>query len=181
MDEATSRLAMELESVPTEIDQVQRRLMQLELAQRQLAEETEDHAVERREEIEAEMKELRYKLANLREQWEAEKQGVGNVAETSSRLQQVELQYSQLWDCPARQASGRRRSPPRTITKNSISSITERSLACQTAGNRRATAPAPATTGRRLAPPGSRPGRTRRGCKRLDWHPRDPDDGNRAA
>ena len=37
--------------------------------------------IERREEIEAEMKELRYKLANLREQWEAEKQGVGNVAE----------------------------------------------------------------------------------------------------
>ncbi len=44
MDEAASRLAMELESVPTEIDQVQRRLMQLELAARQLAEETEEHA-----------------------------------------------------------------------------------------------------------------------------------------
>src|SRR5579871_3226206 len=38
MDEATSRLAMELESVPTEIDEVQRRLVQLELAQRQLSE-----------------------------------------------------------------------------------------------------------------------------------------------
>ena len=97
MDEATSRLAMELESVPTEIDQVQRRLMQLELAQRQLAEETEEHAVDRREEIEAEMKELRYKLANLREQWEAEKQGVGNVAEIRNRLQQVELEYNKLW------------------------------------------------------------------------------------
>ncbi|HEX4145523.1 MAG TPA: ATP-dependent chaperone ClpB [Pirellulales bacterium] len=97
MDEATSRLAMELESVPAEIDQVQRRLMQLELAQRQLAEETEEHAVDRREEIEAEMKELRYKLANLREQWEAEKQGVGNVAEIRNRLQQVELEYNKLW------------------------------------------------------------------------------------
>ncbi|HTU27117.1 MAG TPA: AAA family ATPase, partial [Pirellulales bacterium] len=97
MDEATSRLAMELESVPTEIDQVQRRLMQLELAHRQLTEETEEHAVDRREEIEAEMKELRYKLANLREQWEAEKQGVGNVAEIRNRLQQVELEYNKLW------------------------------------------------------------------------------------
>ena len=55
MDEATSRLAMELESVPTEIDEVQRRLMQLELAARQLAEETEEHANERRDEIEDEM------------------------------------------------------------------------------------------------------------------------------
>src|SRR5688572_27846465 len=43
MDEATSRLAMELESVPGEIDQVQRRITQLELADRQLAEETEEH------------------------------------------------------------------------------------------------------------------------------------------
>ncbi|MCA9101048.1 MAG: AAA family ATPase, partial [Planctomycetales bacterium] len=47
MDEATSRLAIELESVPTEIDQVQRRLVQLELAARQLAEETEEHAQQR--------------------------------------------------------------------------------------------------------------------------------------
>jgi len=47
MDEATSRLAMELESVPAEIDQVQRRLMQLELAARQLEHETEEHAKDR--------------------------------------------------------------------------------------------------------------------------------------
>ena len=59
MDEATSRLAMELESVPTEIDEMQRRLMQLELADRQLAEETEEHAVDRRAEIQEEMTELR--------------------------------------------------------------------------------------------------------------------------
>ena len=55
MDEATSRLAMELESVPSEIDEVQRRLVQLELAARQLAEETEEHARERLAEIEEEM------------------------------------------------------------------------------------------------------------------------------
>jgi len=44
MDEAASRLAMELQSVPSEIDEVQRRLTQLELAARQLEEETEEHA-----------------------------------------------------------------------------------------------------------------------------------------
>ena len=48
MDEAASRLAMELESVPREIDEVQRRLVQLELADRQLADETEEHAQQRR-------------------------------------------------------------------------------------------------------------------------------------
>ena len=58
MDEATSRLAMELQSVPTEIDQVQRRLTQLELAARQLEDETEEHAKERLAEIKEEMAEL---------------------------------------------------------------------------------------------------------------------------
>ena len=53
MDEAASRLAMELESVPHEIDEVQRRLVQLELADRQLADETEEHASSSREEIQA--------------------------------------------------------------------------------------------------------------------------------
>jgi len=96
MDEATSRLAMELESVPTEIDQVQRRLMQLELAERQLAEETEEHAVERRAEIQEEMGDLRHKLADLRTQWELEKSGMGDVQQIRKRLMDVELQYNQL-------------------------------------------------------------------------------------
>ncbi len=96
VDEAMSRLAMELESVPTEIDEVQRRMTQLELAHRQLAEETEEHAQDRLAEIEEEMQELRYKLTNLREQWEAEKRGFGSVAEVRSQLDKVELEYRQL-------------------------------------------------------------------------------------
>ncbi|MGD0383763.1 MAG: ATP-dependent chaperone ClpB, partial [Thermoguttaceae bacterium] len=96
MDEATSRLAMELESVPTEIDQVQRRLMQLELAERQLADETEEHAIEGRKEIQDEMAELRRKLADLRTQWELEKSGMGDVQQIRKRLVEVERQYNQL-------------------------------------------------------------------------------------
>ena len=57
VDEAASRISMELQSVPTEIDVVQRRLSQLELARRMLAEETEEHAVERLAEVEAEISE----------------------------------------------------------------------------------------------------------------------------
>ena len=96
VDEAMSRIAMELESVPAEIDEVQRRLTQLELADRQLAEETEEHAVERRAEIEAEIHELRRKLASLREQWEGEKLGLGNVQQTRQQLQEVETAFAQL-------------------------------------------------------------------------------------
>ncbi|MGE0756234.1 MAG: ATP-dependent chaperone ClpB [Pirellulaceae bacterium] len=96
VDEAASRLAMELESVPTEIDEVQRRLRQLELAARQLSEETEESTQERLAEIEAEMSELKRKLANLREQWEAEKSGVGDVQSVRKELEGAQLQFSQL-------------------------------------------------------------------------------------
>jgi ATP-dependent Clp protease ATP-binding subunit ClpB len=96
MDEATSRLAMELESVPGEIDVVQRRLVQLELADRQLAEETEEHAKQRRQEVQDEMDELRKKLADLRKQWELEKSGLGDSQQLRKHLMDVELQCNQL-------------------------------------------------------------------------------------
>ncbi len=96
VDEAASRLAMELESVPGEIDVIQRRITQLELADRQLAEETEEHAVERRAELQEEIQNLRKQLASLREQWEAEKLGLGDVQNVRKRLEAVELEITQL-------------------------------------------------------------------------------------
>ncbi|MDO4584275.1 MAG: ATP-dependent chaperone ClpB [Planctomycetia bacterium] len=86
MDEATSRLAMELESVPEPIDRIQRKLVQLELAARQLADETEEHAKVRLEEIEAEMREKREELAALRRQWELEKAGVVDTQQLRTQL-----------------------------------------------------------------------------------------------
>ncbi|HZM58481.1 MAG TPA: Clp protease N-terminal domain-containing protein, partial [Vicinamibacterales bacterium] len=96
VDEAASKLAMELQSVPTEIDDVQRRVRQLELASRQLSEETEHSAAERRAELEAEIAEQKRKLASLKEQWEAEKLGVGDVAKLRKDLDRVELEFKQL-------------------------------------------------------------------------------------
>ena len=107
MDEATSRIAMELQSVPSEIDEVQRRLVQLELAARQLAEETEEHAQERLKEIEEEATELRKKLTDLRKQWEAEKSGVGSAQELRKQLDEVQLAFDQAGvQIKERQASG---------------------------------------------------------------------------
>src|SRR3954468_17162454 len=108
MDEATSRLAMELQSVPSEIDEVQRRLTQLELAARQLEEETEEHAKERLAEIKEEMAELKKKLASLREQWEAEKMGLGDVAEVQRRMDEARVRYDQqMAKIREQQAAGR--------------------------------------------------------------------------
>lgn len=93
MDEAMSRLAMELESVPTEIDEVQRRLVQLELAARQLADETEPHAVERLREIEKEMSKKKEELAELRARWEKEKSGLGDVHAVRNEMATAQHEY----------------------------------------------------------------------------------------
>jgi ATP-dependent Clp protease ATP-binding subunit ClpB len=96
MDEATSRLAMELESVPTEIDVLQRKLMQLELAARQLAAETEEHAARQLAEVNVDMAEIKKQLADLREQWESEKLGVGDVQQVREKLLEVSHKAEQL-------------------------------------------------------------------------------------
>ena len=93
VDEASSRLAMELESVPTEIDEVQRKLTQLELAARQLTDEDEATSQERLGDVETEMEQLRHKLANLREQWEAEKLGLGDVQRVRQELEHLDLGF----------------------------------------------------------------------------------------
>jgi ATP-dependent Clp protease ATP-binding subunit ClpB len=96
VDEAASRLAMERESVPTEIDQVQRRLRQLELAQRQLNEEGDDSTDDQLAEIEEEIQKLQHELASLREQWETERLGVSGVQEMRQKYDQLELEFKKL-------------------------------------------------------------------------------------
>jgi ATP-dependent Clp protease ATP-binding subunit ClpB len=96
MDEASSRVAMERESVPQEIDEVQRRLQQLELAARQLAGETEETAQDRLAEIEDEIDAQKQKLASLREQWEAEKLGAGDVKALRTELDSADREFSNL-------------------------------------------------------------------------------------
>jgi len=96
VDEAMSRLAMELKSVPVEIDQLQRKIMQLELAERQLADETEEHAKERRSEIQAEINRLRDQLKSLREQWEKEKAAIESIHRLRNQVQEAEHEFNQL-------------------------------------------------------------------------------------
>ncbi|MEZ6149085.1 MAG: ATP-dependent chaperone ClpB [Pirellulaceae bacterium] len=96
VDEAASRLAMERESVPGEIDAVQRRLRQLELAQRQLVDEGDETSEPQLKVIESEMQQLQQQLASLREQWEAEKLGMSDVASVRKQLDQVVLEFQHL-------------------------------------------------------------------------------------
>ncbi|HUE71017.1 MAG TPA: ATP-dependent chaperone ClpB [Pirellulaceae bacterium] len=96
VDEASSKLAMELESVPTEIDQVQRRIRQLELAARQLEEETEETTREHKADLDEQIDHEKKKLQDLRAQWEAEKMGMGDVKTLRTDLERVQHEYQQL-------------------------------------------------------------------------------------
>ncbi|KAA1262372.1 Chaperonin protein ClpB [Rubripirellula obstinata] len=110
IDEAASRLAMEKESVPEPIDRIQRRLRQLELAHRQLVDETESSAVEKRGDVESEMQELTHELASLREQWEAEKIGLDDVQSIRQEVEQYEHRFAKL-DTEAKEKQLRGESP----------------------------------------------------------------------
>jgi ATP-dependent Clp protease ATP-binding subunit ClpB len=98
VDEACSRLAMELQSVPTEIDVLQRRLLQLQLAERMLRSEQEEHALERHAEVEEEIRQVEKQLQDLRRQWEMEKSGLGDIQKVRERLEGVKAEYTRAWD-----------------------------------------------------------------------------------
>ncbi len=96
VDEAMSRLAMELQSVPTEIDDVQRRIVQLKIAESQLVNEKDPEAVARLEEVRAEIAKKNEELAELNLRWEKEKSGVGDVHQLREKIAQTELEYKNL-------------------------------------------------------------------------------------
>src|SRR5205814_2628393 len=70
VDEAASRLRIEIDSMPQEIDEVERRVMQLEIERTALKKEKDPTAVERRDSIERELAELRERSSAMKAQWQ---------------------------------------------------------------------------------------------------------------
>src|SRR5438445_3566880 len=73
VDEAASRLRIEIDSMPQEIDTIERRIMQLEIERTALAKEKDKTAVERRKAIEKELADLQEQSAGMKAQWQKEK------------------------------------------------------------------------------------------------------------
>jgi ATP-dependent Clp protease ATP-binding subunit ClpB len=90
VDEAASRVAIEKSSVPTEIDEVERRIMQLEIEQVAVAKD--ETAGERREEIERELADLREQAAGMRAQWEREKAQAEGHGAIRKRLDEARVE-----------------------------------------------------------------------------------------
>ncbi|MEX1257298.1 MAG: ATP-dependent chaperone ClpB [Gemmatimonadota bacterium] len=89
VDEAASRLRMEIESLPQEIDEVERRIIQLEIERQALSGEDDRSAVERRTAIEAELAELKEKSSGMKAEWQAEKEAISRIQSLKERLDEL--------------------------------------------------------------------------------------------
>jgi ATP-dependent Clp protease ATP-binding subunit ClpB len=89
IDEAASRLRIEIDSMPTEIDEVERRIMQLEIELHSLSSETAESGVQRREAIDAELAELRERSDSMKVQWQNEKDAITAVQSVKEKLEQA--------------------------------------------------------------------------------------------
>jgi len=89
VDEAASRLKIEIDSIPTEIDEVERRKTQLEIERQALLKETDPASRERLSGIESELSELSAKIAALRGRWEAEKREITGNRAVKERIEQT--------------------------------------------------------------------------------------------
>ena len=87
VDEAAAGLRIEIDSKPTEIDEVDRRILQLEIERTSLATDTE--AGERLEALDRELAELKEKSAAMTAEWQAEKDAIGGVQELREQLEQA--------------------------------------------------------------------------------------------
>ena len=97
IDEASATIRVEMNSLPTELDQANRRLMQLEIEEAALKKERDDASKKRLEIIRGEIAELREENNQLKAQWEAEKKEVGNISEKRNELEHArhELEEAQ--------------------------------------------------------------------------------------
>ena len=92
VDEAASRLKMEIESLPSEIDQVERRLVQLEVEKQALKRETDAASQKRLGECEAELAELRGKRDSMRAQWLTEKEILTGIRDTKAEIETKKIE-----------------------------------------------------------------------------------------
>ncbi len=91
VDEAASKLRIEIDSVPTEIDNVERRMRQLEIERVALKKETDSASKDRLEKLEHELGELRENSSQMRARWENEKSVIEKIRITQQVIEQTRL------------------------------------------------------------------------------------------
>jgi ATP-dependent Clp protease ATP-binding subunit ClpB len=92
MDEAAARLRTEIDSMPTELDEVSRRVMQLEIEREALKKEKDTASQERLKALEKELAGLKGRADTLRAQWDNEKKAIGGARALREQLEQTRLE-----------------------------------------------------------------------------------------
>jgi ATP-dependent Clp protease ATP-binding subunit ClpB len=95
VDEAASRIKMELDSKPTELDQLDRQILQLQIERTSLAKEKDSASKERLKLLDKELADLKEKSRALTAQWQNEKAAVNAVSVVQSQLEQAKLELEQ--------------------------------------------------------------------------------------
>src|SRR5262245_12570634 len=92
IDEAASRLRMEIDSMPAELDEVERRVMQLEIERQALKKESDPASRERLTRLDKELAELKERRTRLAAQWQQEKDAIQGVRAQKEELEQLRLE-----------------------------------------------------------------------------------------
>ncbi len=95
VDEAASRLRMEIDSMPIEIDELERRRIQLEIEREALRKEPDDASKARLEVLEKELADLEEESGGLKQRWEAEKAAIAAIRATRSELEALATRIEQ--------------------------------------------------------------------------------------
>jgi ATP-dependent Clp protease ATP-binding subunit ClpB len=101
IDEAAAGLRMEIDSLPSEIDEMERRILQLEIERQALRKESDEHSRTRLAEIEKELSTLREQSNALKARWQSEKDAIGRIRkqkEVIDRLKTEEQRYERAGD-----------------------------------------------------------------------------------
>ncbi len=92
VDEAASRLRIELDSMPCEIDAIERKIIQLEIERQSLKKETDKTAKERREKIEKELAESKSSMDQMKMHWSAEKDVIKKIQQIKSQMEALKTE-----------------------------------------------------------------------------------------
>ncbi len=95
VDEAASRLRMEIDSMPVELDEAERRRMQLEIEREALRKETDDASKARLAALEKELADLEEQTGALKQRWEAEKSAIAAIRQSKTELEQLQVRIEQ--------------------------------------------------------------------------------------
>src|SRR5436190_1728900 len=95
VDEAASRLRIEIDSLPQEIDEVERKIVQHEIELAALAKEKDKASKERRAKVEQELTELRERSKVMKAQWQAEKDAITGLQAKKAHLEQLRAEAEQ--------------------------------------------------------------------------------------